>query len=106
MIARRARVWRTAQPPLLRMVPPAGRAALLDYAEAVEGVLASGGSAVPEGVLPGGQRCVYFIYVFTARCRFHVSIQWAFYGHFTRYCMTRARAPSQRLDRPSNPLIY
>ncbi len=49
MIARRARVWRTAQPPLLRMVPPAGRAALLDYAEAVEGVLASGGSSVPEG---------------------------------------------------------
>lgn len=43
VVARRARVWRTAMPPVLKALNPAGQAAMLDYAEALASVGASGG---------------------------------------------------------------
>lgn len=52
VVARRARVWRTATPPFLRNLGANARAAMLDYAEAVEALGASGGSSIPDG--PGG----------------------------------------------------
>lgn len=43
MVTKRARVWRTAMPPVLKALNPAGQAAMLDYAEALASVGASGG---------------------------------------------------------------
>lgn len=54
MVARRARVWRTVMPPILRNLNPSSQAAMLEFAE-VCGVLASsGGTSDPTG---GGGGC-------------------------------------------------
>lgn len=49
LVRRRARVWRTALPLALKLLPPDGRAAMLDYAAAYEAVGASGGTCDPTG---------------------------------------------------------
>lgn len=53
-VTRRARVWRTAMPPVLKALNPAGQAAMLDYAEALASVGASGGGG---GFGEGGGGC-------------------------------------------------
>jgi hypothetical protein len=47
LVIRRARVWRTTLPPMLRSLPPSGKAAMLDFAEAVERAGASRGAGSP-----------------------------------------------------------
>jgi hypothetical protein len=54
VITARARIWRTALPPMLAVLNPSARAAVLDYAEAVETVGASGGTSDPTGGGGGG----------------------------------------------------
>lgn len=50
VVTKRARVWRTALPPVLKALNPAGQAAMLDYAEALAAVGASGsGGGFGEG---------------------------------------------------------
>lgn len=54
VVARRARVWRTALPPILKTLTPAGQAAMLDYAEVLERCGSSGGTSDPTGGGGGG----------------------------------------------------
>lgn len=53
-VTKRARVWRTVMPPVLKALNPAGQAAMLDYAEALASVGASGGGG---GFGEGGGGC-------------------------------------------------
>lgn len=54
IIGHRARVWRTKQPPMLRVLNACARAAMLDYTEAFEAVHSSGGTSDPTGGGGGG----------------------------------------------------
>lgn len=54
VITRKARIWRTKLPPVLSVLNPASRAAVLDYAEAVEAVGSSSGTSDPTGGGGGG----------------------------------------------------
>lgn len=54
VVARRARVWRMALPPVIKALNPAGQAAMLDYGEALASVGAGGGGG---GWGEGGGGC-------------------------------------------------
>ena len=58
VVLNRARVWRVKTPSTLRILNPAARAAVLDYAEVFETVHSSGGTCDPTGgsrnVIPQG----------------------------------------------------
>jgi len=56
VITRRARVWRRAVPPVMNNLNPTARAAMLDYAEALEAVGAMVGTSDPSGGGGGGGR--------------------------------------------------
>lgn len=54
VIPARARVWRTQLPPMFRILNPAAKAAMLEYAASCEAVVASGGTSDPTGGGGGG----------------------------------------------------
>lgn len=54
IMSHRARVWRVKQPPVLRILNPAARAAVLDYVDVFETVHSSGGTSDPTGGGGGG----------------------------------------------------
>ncbi|MQQ09097.1 hypothetical protein GFB49_11580 [Epibacterium sp. SM1979] len=54
IVSHRARVWRVKQPPVLRILNPAAKAAVLDYVDVFETVHSSGGTSDPTGGGGGG----------------------------------------------------
>ena len=54
VVLNRARVWRVKTPSTLRILNPASRAAVLEYAEVFEAVHSSGGTSDPTGGGTGG----------------------------------------------------